>query len=115
MLLTKVNFLLALQIYLKIMKFESLTKSMKNYKLKMVWRKQLHGVKQDRSEPESPDDGVWRVEVDVGQNVGHRVVDDVAQAGKAVHQQSNTLGCHSWRSRNLLKSLFALWSVTETS
>ena len=36
MLLTKVNFLLALQIYLTIMKFESLTKSMKNYKLKMV-------------------------------------------------------------------------------
>ena len=36
MLLTKVNFLLALQIYLTIMKFESLTKSMKNYKLEMV-------------------------------------------------------------------------------
>ena len=61
----------------------------------MVWRQQLHGVEQDRSESESPDDRVRRVEVDVGQDVGHRVVDDVPQARKAVHQQSNTLGCHS--------------------
>ena len=46
----------------------------------MVWAEQLHGVEEDGLEAKHWEDLVAGVEVDVGENVGHDVEDNVTQA-----------------------------------
>ena len=62
----------------------------------MVGREKLHGVEEHGSKPERLCDAVRGVEVDVRQDVGHGVVDDVPQSRQAVHQQRDTLRRHTW-------------------
>ncbi len=59
----------------------------------MVGGEQLHGVEEDGLQAEDGQDGVGRVEVDIGQHIGHDVIDHVLQAGYSVHEQGHPLRC----------------------
>lgn len=48
-------------------------------------------MEEDCFEPEHRQHGVRRVEVYVGQHVGHDVVDDVLEAGDTVQEQGDPL------------------------
>jgi len=51
----------------------------------MIGGEKFHGVKEDGSKAERLCNAVRRVEVNVCQNVGHRIVDNVTQTREAVH------------------------------
>ncbi len=61
--------------------------------LQMVGGEELHGVEEDGLQPEDGQDGVGRVEVNIGQHIGHDVIDHVLQAGYSVHEQGHPLRC----------------------
>ena len=48
-------------------------------------------MKEEGFESEPRQDEFAGVEVDVGENVGHDIVDDVTQTGQAIQQQGHAL------------------------
>jgi hypothetical protein len=62
----------------------------------VVGGQKFHRVEENSFEAEYGEDGVGGVEVNIGEDIRHDVIDHVLQPGNAVHQQRYALWCYAY-------------------